>query len=56
MLLLNIEEVKSTHNVTKNILLVDDERDITLTIKNILEYNGLQIVSFNDSIISTNYN
>ncbi|HYJ02890.1 MAG TPA: hypothetical protein VEW92_11820 [Nitrososphaeraceae archaeon] len=42
--------------MTKNILLVDDEQDITLTIKNILEYNGFQIVLFNDSIISTNYN
>jgi CheY-like chemotaxis protein len=34
----------------KNILLVDDEPDITLTIKDMLEDNGFKIVSFNDPI------
>jgi DNA-binding response OmpR family regulator len=36
--------------MTKNILLVDDEPDITFTIKNILEDYGFQIDSFNDPI------
>ena len=36
--------------MTKKILLVDDEPDITFTIKNILEYNGFQIDTFNDPI------
>jgi DNA-binding response OmpR family regulator len=36
--------------LTKKILLVDDEPDITFTIKNILEYNGFQIDTFNDPI------
>ena len=37
--------------MTKNsILLIDDESDITFTIKNILEDNGFQVDSFTDSI------
>ena len=45
----------------KNILLVDDELDITFTIKDILEDNGgFKVVSFNDPITAlksykTNY-
>ena len=40
------------HPITlaKNILLVDDEPDVIYAIKNILEYNELQINSFNDPI------
>jgi DNA-binding response OmpR family regulator len=34
----------------KNILIVDDESDITFTIKNILEDNGFKVDSFTDSI------
>jgi DNA-binding response OmpR family regulator len=40
--------------MTKNILLVDDESDITFTIKDILEDNGFQIDSFNDPILALN--
>jgi DNA-binding response OmpR family regulator len=36
--------------MTKNILLVDDEPDITFTLKDSLEYNaGLKVDTFNDS-------
>ena len=35
---------------TKNILLIDDEPDITFTIKSILEDNGFKVDSFTDSI------
>jgi DNA-binding response OmpR family regulator len=34
----------------KNILIVDDESDITFTIKSILEDNGFKVDSFTDSI------
>ena len=34
----------------KNILLIDDEPDITFTIKNILEDNGFKVDSFTDPI------
>ena len=40
--------------MTKNILLVDDEPDVTFTIKNILEDNEFQVDSFNDSILALN--
>ncbi len=33
-----------------SILLIDDESDITFTIKNILEDNGFKVDSFTDSI------
>ena len=36
--------------MAKKILLVDDEPDVIYAIKNILEDNGLQIISFNDPI------
>ena len=39
----------------KKILLVDDEPDITFTIKDILEDNGFQVDSFNDLILALNY-
>ena len=35
---------------TKNILLIDDEPDITFTIKSILEENGFKVDSFTDPI------
>ena len=38
--------------MTKNILLIDDEPDITFTIKNILEDNGFKVDSFNDPTIA----
>src|SRR5687768_3656722 len=40
---------------TKKILLVDDEPDVTYTIKKILEDNGLKVDSFNDPILALNY-
>ena len=36
--------------MTKSILLIDDEPDITFTIKNILEDNGFKVDSFTDPI------
>jgi DNA-binding response OmpR family regulator len=36
--------------MTKSILLIDDEPDITFTIKNILEDNRFKVDSFNDPI------
>jgi len=41
--------------MTKRILLIDDEPDITFTIKDILEGNEFQVDSFNDPIIALNY-
>ena len=40
--------------MTKKILLVDDEPDITYTIKNILEDNGFAADTFNDPILALN--
>jgi len=37
---------------TKKILLVDDEPDLTYTIKRILEDNGFKVDSFNDPILA----
>ena len=39
---------------TKKILLVDDEPDLTYTIKRILEDNGFKVDSFNDPILALN--
>ena len=42
--------------MTKRILLIDDEPDITFTIKDILEDNGFQVDSFNKPpILALNY-
>ena len=41
--------------MTKKILLVDDEPDVTYTIKNILEDNGYKVDSFNNPILALNY-
>jgi DNA-binding response OmpR family regulator len=41
--------------MTKRILLIDDEPDITFTVKDILEDNGFQVDSFNDPILALNY-
>jgi CheY-like chemotaxis protein len=42
----------ASHTITtaKKVLLVDDEPDITFTIKNILEDNGFKVDSFTDPI------
>ena len=40
--------------MTKKILLVDDEPDVTYTIKNILEDNEYNVDSFNDPILALN--
>ena len=40
--------------MTKRILLIDDEPDITFTVKDILEGNGFQVDSFNDPILALN--
>jgi two-component system response regulator VicR len=37
--------------MTKKILVVDDEPDVTYTIKNILEDNGFAVDAFTDSIL-----
>ena len=37
------------------ILLIDDEPDVTYTIKNILEDNGFEGDTFNDPILVLNY-
>ena len=41
--------------MTKKILLIDDEPDITFTIKNILNDNGFYIDTFTDPITSLKY-
>jgi DNA-binding response OmpR family regulator len=43
---------KDMVTITKNILLIDDEPDITFTIKNILEDEGFKVDSFADPIIA----
>jgi len=40
--------------MTKKVLLIDDEPDLTYTIKNILEDNGFKVDEFNDSILALN--
>jgi DNA-binding response OmpR family regulator len=40
--------------MTKKILLVDDEPDVTYTIKKIVEDNGYKMDSFNDPILALN--
>lgn len=40
--------------MTKKILIIDDEPDITFTIKNILEDNGFAAYTFNDPILALN--
>ena len=40
--------------MTKKILVVDDEPDVTYTIKNILEDNGFKVDEFNDPILALN--
>jgi DNA-binding response OmpR family regulator len=40
--------------MTKKILLVDDEPDVTYTIQKILEDYGFRVDSFNDSILALN--
>ena len=43
--------------MTKKIVLIDDEPDLTYTIKNILEDNGFELDLFNDPILAlNNYN
>ena len=44
-----------SNNKVKKILLVDDERDVLYTIKNILEENGFQVDTFYDPIISLKF-
>ncbi|MGZ5550465.1 MAG: response regulator [Nitrososphaeraceae archaeon] len=41
--------------MTKKILLIDDEPDVTYTIKKILEDNGFKVDSFNDPILALKY-
>src|SRR5215211_7688140 len=41
--------------MTKKVLLIDDEPDLTYTIKNILEDNGFKVDEFNDPILALNY-
>ena len=40
--------------MTKRILLIDDEPDITYTLEKVLEDNGLKVDSFNDPILAVN--
>ena len=40
--------------MSKKILIIDDEPDITFTIKNILEDNGFAAYTFNDPILALN--
>jgi DNA-binding response OmpR family regulator len=38
--------------MTKKILVIDDEPDVTYTIKNVLEDNGFEVDTFTDSILA----
>ena len=48
------ENVKKSTTKGKKLLIIDDESDITFTIKNILEDNGFKVDSFNDPISALN--
>ncbi|MGH9981215.1 MAG: response regulator [Nitrososphaeraceae archaeon] len=52
---MNIGEIKSTNIITKNILLVDDEPDLTFTLKYILETYDFTVDTFTDPVIALNY-
>jgi DNA-binding response OmpR family regulator len=54
-LLLNRGEIKSTNIITKNILLVDDEPDLTFPLKYILKIYDFTVDTFNDPILALNY-
>ena len=41
--------------MTRKVLLIDDEPDLTYTIKKILEDNGFEVDTFNDPILALNY-
>ena len=41
-----------SNKMTKKILVIDDEPDVTFTIKSILEDNGFKVDSFTDSILA----
>lgn len=36
----------------KNVLIVDDERDVYFTIKSILEDSGFKVAAFNDAVLT----
>ena len=59
MIFINSKEDQIKKNdiitMTKKILLVDDEADVTYTIKNILEDKGFAVYTFNDPILALNY-
>src|SRR5215207_9897686 len=40
------------HAAKRRLLIVDDEPDITLTLRTILEQNGFEVVSFNDPLLA----
>jgi len=52
-----MKEINGNDIITmaKKILLIDDEPDVTYTIKKILEDNGFKVDSFNDPILALNY-
>ncbi|MDF2738272.1 MAG: mprA [Nitrososphaeraceae archaeon] len=41
-------------SMTRKVLLIDDEPDLTYTIKKILEDNGFEVDTFNDPILALN--
>jgi DNA-binding response OmpR family regulator len=55
ILLFNIEKVKSTNIVNKNILLVDDEPDITFTLNCILKVHNFTVDAFTDPTIALKF-
>jgi DNA-binding response OmpR family regulator len=40
--------------MTKKILVIDDEPDLTYTLEKVLEYNGFKVESFNDPLLALN--
>ena len=49
------ENVKISTTKGKKLLIIDDEPDITFTIKSILEDNGFKVDSFTDPLLAFNY-
>ena len=46
------EMQKPNNNYKKKVLIVDDEDDITLSFKRILEFNGFDVDAYNDSTLA----
>jgi DNA-binding response OmpR family regulator len=40
------------HTVKRRLLIIDEEQDITLTLRAVLQESGFEVVSFNDPLLA----